>query len=457
MLGHMTTVDPVAQGPLKRTARTRHGVHDVDPEAPIDIENREELIYTLGKAAELEHLIICQYLYAAFSLKRDPDEGIGADLIPVVSRWADQLLDIGIQEMLHLALVQNLLTSIGTGPHLGRPNFPVPPRAFPAKVQISLMPISERALRHFAFLERPEGTDITDAEGMAALEEAWRSEEIDEDAIGPIVADFETISHLYRSIEDGLTTLAERMGEERLFIGPADAQATGEHFWFDALVPVTDLASARQAIETIVEQGEGARGDWREAHFGRLVTMLDEFLAARAADPDFDPARPVLLSRVRPLESGEPMPLVTAPFSVRCVDLLNAVYEVVLEVLARYFAHSDETDEQLRTLAGVSVQLMEHAVAPLGRIVTRLPVGEAYPGRTVGPSFELFYATDYLLPHRAAAWQLMVERLEEVAAFAVSCRRECPAGLTVELAKVSEALLKQAARLRDAGSSARTG
>src|SRR5687768_11978320 len=179
----MTTVDPVAQGPLKRTATTRHGVHGVDPEAPIDIENRAELIYTLGKAAELEHLIICQYLYAAFSLKRFPDEGIGADLIPVVDSWAHQLLDIGIQEMLHLALVQNLLTSIGAGPHLGRPNFPVPPRAFPAKVQISLMPISERALRHFAFLERPEGTDITDAEGMAALEEAWRSEEIDEDAI----------------------------------------------------------------------------------------------------------------------------------------------------------------------------------------------------------------------------------------------------------------------------------
>ena len=450
MLGPMTAVDPVAQGPLKRTARTRHGAHHVDPEAPMDIENREELIYTLGKAAELEHLIICQYLYAAFSLKRFADEGIAADLIPVVSRWADQLLDIGIQEMLHLALVQNLLTSIGAGPHLGRPNFPVPPRAFPAKVQISLMPVSERALRHFAFLERPEGTDVADAEGMAALDEVWRSEEIDEDAIGPIVADFETISHLYRSIEDGLTALAERMGESRLFIGPPDAQATGKHFYFDALVPVTNLASARQAIETIVEQGEGARGDWREAHFGRLLTMLDEFLAARAADPSFEPARPVLLARVRPPESGEPMALVTAPFSIRCVDLMNAVYEVVLELLARYFAHSDETDEQLATLAGVAVELMEDAVAPLGGMVTRLPVGDAYPGRTVGPSFELFYATDYLLPHRAAAWQLMVERLEEVAAFAVSCRRECPPGLTVELAKVSEVLLRQAARLKEA-------
>jgi len=416
----------------------------------MEIENREELIYTLGKAAELEHLIICQYLYAAFSLKRTPDEGVPAGLEPVLKRWADQLLEIGVQEMVHLALVQNLLTAIGAGPHLSRPNFPVPPRAFPARIQVSLMPFSEAALRHFAFLERPEGTDMADAEGIAALERSWRYEEIDEDAIGPIVADFNTISHLYRSIEHGITTLAARMGEERLFIGPRDAQANGAHFWFDELVEVTDLASAKDAINTIVEQGEGARGDWREAHFGRLLTILDEFLAVRESNPDFEPAKPILLARVRPLESGEPVPLVTAPFSVRCADLMNAVYEVVLEVLARYFAHSDETPEQLATLAKVAIELMDRVIAPLGRLVTRLPIGSEHPGRTVGPSFELFYSTDYLLPHRAAAWTLMIERLEEVAAFAVSCRRECPPILTNDLALIADRIVEQAARLKAA-------
>jgi hypothetical protein len=323
-------------------------------------------------------------------------------------------------------------------------------RAFPAKVQIVLLPFSEAALRHFAFLERPEGYEIADIPEMAALQEAWRYEEIDADAVGPIVSDFDTISHLYRSIEDGLSGLAQRMGEDRLFIGPRDAQATGDHFRMDELVPVTDLASARQAIDTIVEQGEGARGDWSKAHFGKLLTMLDEFMAARAADPTFDPARPVLLSRVRPMESGESMPLITAPFSVRCTDLLNAGYEIVLQLLARYFAHSDESEEQLDALAGVAMELMEDAIAPLGLILTRLPVGDDYPGRTVGPSFELFYATDYLLPHRAAAWQLMVERMEEVAAFALSCRRECPPALTIELGKVSDTMREQAARLKSA-------
>ena len=34
------------------------------------IEHREALVYTLGKAAELEHLVMLQYLFAAFSLKQ---------------------------------------------------------------------------------------------------------------------------------------------------------------------------------------------------------------------------------------------------------------------------------------------------------------------------------------------------------------------------------------------------
>ena len=268
--------------------------------------------------------------------------------------------------MLHLALVQNLLTAVGAGPHLSRPNFPVPPRAFPARIQISLMPFSEAALRHFAFLERPDGTDMTDAEGLAALERAWRHEEIDEDAIGPIVADFETISHLYRSIENGMAVLAARMGEERLFIGPRDAQANGAHFWFDELVEVTDLASAKAAIETIVEQGEGARGDWREAHFGRLLTILDEFLAVREANPGFEPARPVLLSRVRPLESGEPMPLITAPFSVRCVGPAERGVRGRARAAGALLRAQRRDHEQLATLAKVAIELMDRVIAPLG-------------------------------------------------------------------------------------------
>lgn len=42
------------------------------------IEHREALIYLLCEAAELEHTIMCQYLYAAFTLKERADEGLSA-------------------------------------------------------------------------------------------------------------------------------------------------------------------------------------------------------------------------------------------------------------------------------------------------------------------------------------------------------------------------------------------
>ena len=109
-----------------------------DPEAPMRIEHREALIYTLGKAAELEHLVMCQYLYAAFSLKEEAKEGVPGGAAADRRGWKRELIHIGEQEMLHLALVQNLLASVGAAPRLGRPNFPLPPQAMPAKVQMAL-------------------------------------------------------------------------------------------------------------------------------------------------------------------------------------------------------------------------------------------------------------------------------------------------------------------------------
>jgi hypothetical protein len=75
----------------------------------------------------------------------------------------------------------------------------------------------------------------------------------------------------------------------------------------------------------------------------------------------------------------------TPPFTVRVTDLLNAAYEVLLQVLARYFNHTDESDAQLATLASVAFVLMEDVVGALGGIVTRLPIGPEIPGATAGP------------------------------------------------------------------------
>jgi hypothetical protein len=427
--------------------RSRGGTEPGTP--TMVLQHREALIYTLGKAAQLEQLVMCQYLYAAFGLKDREDDGLTPAQLEATRRWRRELFHIAEQEMLHLALVQNILTAVGAPSSMGRPNFPLPRHAYPAGIRMALLPFSEEAMRHFIYLERPEGLDMDDQDALAAVEKAAPLPAVTDDDIAPRLQDFSTISELYRAIELGLERLTERLGEERLFVGPPSAQATPRQFRFPELLPVTNLASARAAIEVVVEQGEGARGEWRDAHFGRLITVLDEFLDLRDADPAFEPSRPVLAALVREREDGLEMPLIGDPFTSRSVDLLNASYEVLLQVLARYFAHTDETDDQLDVLADVAVGLMRLVIKPLGGLVTRLPVGFDYPGRTAGPTFELFYGVDYLLPHRVAAWTVMEERMRVLAELATRCREVCSPLYLPLVAKVSDELVRLADQLAE--------
>jgi hypothetical protein len=291
---------------------------------------------------------------------------------------------------------------------------------------------------------------MADQDALAAIEKAEPLPSAHEDEIGPRLQDFATIGELYRAIELGLDRLAERLGEARLFLGPPEAQAVVGHFPFSSLVAVTDLATAHQAIDTIVEQGEGARGDWREAHFGRLVTILDEYLDLRDADPSFEPSRPVVAAVVRAREDGLEVPLITDPFTSRCADLLNAVYEVILQLLARYFAHTDETDDHLHVLAKVSMGMMQSVVKPLGGLVTRLPVGPEHPSATAGPTFELFYSTDYLLPHRNAAWAVLEERMRVLAELGTKCQEACSPLYLPIVARITGSLEELADQLAEA-------
>ena len=118
-------------------------------EPPIVVEHREQLIYLLREAAELEHTILCEYLFAAFTMKQRADEGLTTEQLGAVDRWRKTILTVAKQEMLHLTLVQNLLTAVGAAPHLSRPNLPTAAKHFPAGVQIALVPFGEEALRHF--------------------------------------------------------------------------------------------------------------------------------------------------------------------------------------------------------------------------------------------------------------------------------------------------------------------
>ncbi|MDA0160769.1 ferritin-like protein [Solirubrobacter ginsenosidimutans] len=425
------------RGRLAELLATRGG--RAEPEAPFVIEHREALVYMLCQAAELEHGIMCQYLFAAFSLKQRADEGLTPEELEAVIRWRRTIAHVAAEEMLHLALVQNVLAAIGAAPHLTRPNLPAPARHYPAGVNLALVPFGEPALQHFMFLERPEGMALEGAQGIdAPLREAVPLPA--EGDIVPQLQDFATVGHLYRSIEHGLARLAEKFGERHLFVGPPRAQATSADFQWPELVAVTDLASAQQALDTILEQGEGARGHWEAAHFGEFVRILEEYRAMLEANPAFDPVRPVQFATVRRSEHDDSIPLIGDRTTARCTDLFNVSYEILLQILERYFAHTEETDAQLGTLANAAVTLMAGVLKPLGDLITTLPVGPEHPGRTAGPSFELFYEDDDLLPHRESAWVLLEERVREAASFCSAVADGAPADVANALGPAERAL-----------------
>lgn len=381
-------------------------------EQPIVIRNREELIFMLSEAAQLEHMILCEYLFATFSLKHTTEEGLTAEQLLAVKRWERVISAVAGQEMLHLALVNNLLTAVGASPYFGRPNFPQYAKYFPPHVQLALLPFGEQALRHFLYLERPEGMILDDATGFEVTGAALPA--VADDEVVPEAQDFATVGHLYRGIEQGLRQLVERHGERRLFIGPARIQASTQYFGWPELITVTDLASAITAIETIVEEGEGARGDWSNAHYGKFLGIMNEYMQMKEQSPTFAPARAVMAAVVRPPADIDDVPLIADPLTAAIADLFNASYEVLLQVLIRFFIHTEETAAELQTLSQVSVKLMFAVIKPLGQLLTTLPVGPQFPGATAGPSFEI-YRTGYLLPHRDAAWIVMHERLLELA------------------------------------------
>ena len=389
------------------------------------IESREELIYLLCEAAELEHILTCSYLFSAFSLKTDAAEGLNERELPVVRGWRRSLFQVAVQEMLHLAIVNNLLTAIGAGPHFTRPNFPQMGRYYPPDLQVSLSPLSEETIQHFVYIERPENAPEEDsapyleASRKAAAVELQATRAPDANAQGIVGApqDYRSVGDLYRGAERGLNELVEKLGEANLFIGPLRAQARAKFFGMPGLNPITGLSSALASIELIIEQGEGLRQNSKDTHYQRFLDMRREYRELKQARRDFEPARPVLdnpFSRV-PSDTTQ-VNLLDDPRAVAVCDLFNASYEVLIEILIRFFMHSEETEEELQLLSNAGVDLMISVLVPVADTLTRLPAGARHPGKNAGPSFQFFRSTT-VLPHRDSAWLIFRERMQSMSRY----------------------------------------
>lgn len=408
----------------------------------VRVNDREQLIYLLTEAAEIEQGLMCTYLYAGWSLKQSTLEGITPAQLKAIDRWRKEIRSVAMEEMAHLASVNNLLMSIGSPPHFRRQNFPVPAGYHPASLVVRLAPLTRDTLAHFVYLERPEGMTMAQASGF---ESAPYERRAPSDRVTPTAEDFDTVGHLYRGIGQGFETLAARLGESALFVGSPDAQVGPDIMDLPGMVAVTDLTTAMQAIDVIIEQGEGGRSDAQESHYARFVAMADEYDAFLREDTDFAPHREVVSDPLMfaPI-AGAPGCHIDGRDSARVLDLANASYGLMLRLLASGTGIHLGGVARRRLEIDSAVGLM-HVVHALGVLLTTLPAGSG-PTPRAGMNFHLPRG-GLALPQPEAGALLLAERAHEIALALDALATSCP-GVDASLADAIRAI---AAALLDTG------
>jgi hypothetical protein len=217
----------------------------------IPIATIQELHDHLRVAMELEHATIPPYLLALYTIRPDTN--------PEATRI---LRTVVVEEMLHLTLAANLLNAVGGKVDLTVPEF-VP--SYPAPLPdgeddftVSLRPFSCAALDTFLNIERPKKAPSDDKK---MVDRGGRKMAFSMQHTNHPELSYYSIGEFYQAIADGLRTLndAARQGDRPLFCGVPEKQV-GPEFYYSGgakLLKVDDLDTAIEAIDTIIEQGEG--------------------------------------------------------------------------------------------------------------------------------------------------------------------------------------------------------
>ncbi|MFJ9712040.1 ferritin-like protein [Streptomyces sp. NPDC101234] len=335
------------------------------------ITTMEDLREHLQWAIELEHATLPPYLTALYSL--DPERN--AHAVEVVS-------SVFVEEMIHLALVANLLNAVGGQPRVDTPQILSPhPRPMPhadPSMQLSLLPFGQEAVTMFLRLEQPAHPGAP-AEGDA----------------------YTTIGQFYDAIEKGLRHLCAELGEEQVFTGDSARQVAAGPFGHTGgrLSPVTDLASALSALEEIVEQGEGAaRADvWdgdmdmfhpqtkAVSHYYRFQELAQGRRYQPGDTPETGPTGETLTvdpAGVRPMRPNPRLADHPEGSAIRTAqEAFNIAYGKLLQLLEQAFNGNP-------AMLGVSVGTM-YALKGQAQSLMSMPDGE---GLTAGPTF------DYVAP-----------------------------------------------------------
>jgi CDGSH-type Zn-finger protein/uncharacterized Fe-S cluster protein YjdI len=387
------------------------------PESPMSeaaalprLADREAVLHALYEASELEHNLMCTYLYAAFSLRTDAEDGLAPDEVAAVGRWRQALFDVAIEEMSHLAAVWNITSALGGSPRVGRTNFPIEPGMLPASVVVKLAPFNANTLQHFIYLERPAGSDERDGDTFALARPYVRGSQVQR--LTPMGVNYDTIGTFYTTLSLGLRGLVERCGEDKVFVGDPSLQIALAEFGLSGARPVICVKTALAAFESIVMQGEGAPRDMMGSHFQKFLSVREELLAFQRKRPGFAAAFPAATNPVlRRPPNPEGRVWIEDVEASAIVDLANASYSLMLRLFAYSYlcrAPGEEKALVLRLAIG-----MMHVIVPLAERAARLPAGPSNPECHAGMSFTTLRDASPLQPGRAAR-VFFIERFQQL-------------------------------------------
>jgi hypothetical protein len=345
---------------------------------------KEDAIGLLMLAAEVEHALMVQYLYAAQSVR-----GVAGRMISHVA----------VQEMGHLVTVQNLLLALeGVGAdgipnriHLARDGLRRASSHNP--LPLVLEPVSKRALAKFIIVERPASlADDALRARVEALEAEVAATGVDAHPVHALYAAVRWIFQEDDTDTGGVTAgLGFKPGwhlRDEDFVDPAstaDFAAEGAE-WGSVpglvIAPVMDRRSALAAIDEVTRQGEGAPGT-AESHFQDFLTVLDAL--ARGTVNVTPLARTPYVDAQPAVEDCHAV-RISHPYTALWARLFNAVYELLLVDIT--WALSQRRDGTARALMiDVCIDVMSQLIQPLAAHLARQPL--AGGAEKAGPPYGL--------------------------------------------------------------------
>lgn len=386
---------------------------------------RDYVSYLLHVDAEIEHALMVQYLYAAYSLGGPQ---VPAPYRATVRGWQEVILGIAKEEMGHLISVQNALRLIGSPLNLGREDYPwdVPFYPFP----FTLEPLTLDSLAKYVYAESP-----ADWTGPLAdeIREKVHQEVDDPHRVGELFTLLISLLQDPDYVPDAAfqadTYPFQASWDEwgRGYAGGARGNSTGANPKPTPDVLVVPLASRDDAVNAmtqIAQQGEAPVSADPDApsHFARFLKVYVEMKAC--AGQGWSASRPVAINPYVSLDPGmdpaeglaedETTSAITHPESRLWATLHNLRYRMLLTYLTHSF-----------TLAGglaaagaytprgaiINATFGEmYNLRAISEILMQLPLGSR-PGVCAGPPFQMPYTLDSPLgePNR---WRLHVDLID---------------------------------------------